>query len=380
MKFKLIGEKYILKAVTMPVSDDDIIANYSLPGHPTAFSAPHNVAKFYGIPIDRARTVLEHIDSFGLHREYKRPRVYNPYFIYKKRDLVQADLIDIRELSKANDGVNHLLLIIDVFTRFVWVYPITNKRATTVRDALREWLESLRMKPRVFSTDRGGEFFNGQVRALFRSFDVEQQEAVGTSKASYAERANKSIQILLYKYMTDKQTERYLDALPLLVRTYNSRGHRSLKFMSPAEAEQPRNQREVLRIAKARFAKVKTRQAKLKVGDRVRIKKDAKVITPARRAYAQQFKSEYFRIREINTKLPIPLYYLESDDDNEIIIGGFYREELQLIRGDTFKIDRVIKWRKKKDGTREALVKWKYYGNRWNSWVPENQITNIGSR
>ena len=285
-------------------------------------------------------------------------------------------MIDIRELANDNDGVNHLLVIIDVFTRKLWVYPLQNKQGMTVKNALQNWINSLQIKPKVFSTDKGGEFWNQHVRALLRSNNIDQQQAVGTSKASYAERVNKTLQILIYKYLTDAQSTRYIDKLPLLVSSYNSRGHRGLEFLSPNEAEQPRNQRRVRGIAVSRFAKIKRKSPKFSVGNMVRIKSDSKAIHPDRRAYAQQFRGEYFLIDQVNDTLPIPLYYLKSMDRQDLIDGGFYAEELQRVRGDTFKIERVIRWRRR-NGTREGLVRWKYFGPQWDSWVKEADIVNI---
>ena len=119
--------------------DDEIIRNYRDPSHPTAFSAPGAIAKYYNISTQRARKILESIDSYVLHREYKRPRKFNPYYIYRPRDLIQADLIEIRTISAENDGINYLLLIIDVFTRKIWVYPLRDKRATTMKNAFENW-------------------------------------------------------------------------------------------------------------------------------------------------------------------------------------------------------------------------------------------------
>ena len=42
----------------------------------------------------------------------------------------------------------------------------------------------------------------------------------------------------MFKYMTHENTDRYIDALPFLVHTYNNLKHRMIG-MSPAEAELP---------------------------------------------------------------------------------------------------------------------------------------------
>lgn len=357
--------------------EQNIINNYRNPEHPTAFSAPGAVAKFYNISKKRARKILESIDSYVLHREYKRPRKFNPYFIYEPRDLVQGDLIEIRTISAENDGTNYLLLLIDIFTRKIWVFPLKDKQAATMKTAIDTWLQSLRVKPKVLSTDGGREFWNNQVKTLLQRHGVELQLAVGTSKAAYAERANKTLQILIYKYLTDRESTRYIDVLNKLVDSYNNRGHRSLEYYTPNEAEQAQNTRSIREIAMKRFDKIKKKSPKLKVGQMVRIKTEAKQIVSSRRAYAEQFHGEYYIITRINDRLPIPLYFIKSMDTDQDIKGSFYKEELQPIEGDTFKIEQVLRWRGR-GRNRQGLVRWKYFGPRWDQWIPAANIQNVG--
>ena len=353
----------------MVLSKEDIIRRYKTPGHPIAFSAPGAVAKHYpAVTQKRAKEALEHIDTYVLHREFKRPKIFNPYYIYKRRDLVQADLIDISSIKNQNDNVRYLLLIIDVFSRKVWMYPLVNKTKEAMVSKLTHWLAHLDRKPVAFSTDGGTEFWNRPVSTLLRSNNVDQQLAIGTSKASYAERANKTLQILIYKYLTDQETLRYVDVLDQLVSTYNKRGHRSLAQLSPNEADLARNQRRIRDIHMQRYAKVKRKKPTFKLGDMVRIKTESKQIVSSRRAYAEQYHGEYYLIERINRRLPIPLYYLRGMDDGVRIDGGFYANELSKVRGDVFKIERVLQ--RRGAGRRLQLkVRWKYFGPRWDQWI-----------
>ena len=356
-------------------SEELILENYRKPGHPTAFSAPGSVARHYNVRASVAKNAIAKSDTYSLHREYKRPRNYNPYFVYKKRELVQGDLIEISDgdMSAENDGTKHLLLLIDVFTRKVWLYPLKTKTGLEVSDAMSDWLEHLATKPKVLMIDGGLEFWNRNVKRVLQQHDVIPQLAVGTSKAAYAERANKTLQILIYKYLTDRESLRYIDVLDDLVSTYNKRGHRSLAYMSPHDAEKQKNQLRVRDVAMQRYRKIRRKHPRFKVQDLVRIKTDSKQLVSSRRAYAEQFKGEYYKIDRINTRLPIPLYYLINTDDGEHIDGGFYAEELTKVRGDVYKVEKVIKWRGRGDN-RQAFVKWKYFGPRWNQWINATDI------
>lgn len=354
--------------------NEEIKAAFRRPGHKVAFSAPGNVARTYGISQEKARRLLEEVDSYVTHREYKRPSVFNPYYVYKRRELIQADLIDISELRAHNNGVRYLLLIIDVFTKKIWVYPLKTKEGTKVRDALADWLDRIgQPTPEVFATDAGNEFFNRHVRALMNERGVRQENSVGTCKAAVAERANKSLQVILYKYMSENQTKEYIGKLESLVETYNKRGHRTLNFMSPNMADLPRNEAQVRGFHVERYAKIKRKKVKFKVGEVVRIKFESKVLSPQSRAYKPQFKAEYFVIRDINQRLPIPLYYLKAMNNNEEIKGGFYSNELTAVRGDEFKVERVLDERGE-GPNKELLVRWLHFSPEWDSWIPASSV------
>ena len=273
-----------------------ILENYKTPGHPTAFSAPENVANFYGISVGKAKAALEHEDAYVLHREYKRPAVFNPYYVYERRKLIQADLIDIQGIKKNNNGCSFLLLLIDTFSRRIWVYSLKSKSGNEMVQCLTKWLNRLSHQPAVFMTDAGTEFFNQGVKSLLQSRNISHRKAVGTSKACFAERANKSLQILIFKYLRGLETLRYIDALPDLVQTYNSRPHRSLEKMSPNEADLPSNENRVRAIHMKRYSSINGKRKKpiYKKGDIVRIKTDAKAPSSSKRAYAIQYHGEYF--------------------------------------------------------------------------------------
>ena len=357
-----------------------ILRAYNTPGHPVAFSAPERVADHFGVSVKRAKRILEYNDTYVAHREYKKPRVYNPYYVHNRRDLAQGDLIDIAKIAQHNDDVRFLLVLIDVFTKKLWVYPLKNKRAASVEQALSAWLTSLRTTPKKLQTDRGLEFTNGRVQRLLTRNSVEWEPCNGTLKAAVAERVNKTLQILIYKYLTQKETLRYIDVLPGLVRTYNRRGHRTLQHMSPEDGDKPENEAHLQAIYHEKYAKVAQKASRIKpvfaVGDRVKVKTDAKKISSSARAYAEQFKGEWFRVIRINRTLPVPMYYLQSADTDEHIEGGFYAQELQRFRGDVYKIEAILR-RRVRRGVREIYVKWKDFGPRWNEWIREDTVQRI---
>ena len=365
-----------------PVGEDEIIENYHTPGHHTAFAGISKVVDYYDgrASQDSVVRALQASDTYTRHREFKQPKHYNPYYVYRQREQVQADLIDIKDLAARNDGVKYLLLMIDLFSRRVWVEPLKKKTAALTRDAIETWLDSLGGRQcEIFATDRGLEFDNGPVRELLRRRGVRQQFKSGTSKASFAERANKSIQTLIYKYLTNSQTFRYIDKLDSIVSTYNRRPHRSLGNVSPHEADKPRSRdwiRGILQRSHTERRRKARKDPKLRVGDVVRIKILAKKVSGDSRAYVPQFKGEYFKIVRVKTNMMVPMYRIQSMDTDEIISDSFYAEELQKVRGDVFQVERVLRERGR-GRNREFFVKWMFFGPRHNSWVRADDVINV---
>ena len=67
-----------------------------------------------------------------LHRQiiqkFKRQNVYSSF----KDNIWDGDLADMQSLSKYNKGIKYLLCAIDLFSKYVWVIPLKNKRGITI--------------------------------------------------------------------------------------------------------------------------------------------------------------------------------------------------------------------------------------------------------
>jgi len=354
-----------------------ILSLYHKIGHPTAFSGINNVAKYHGITENQARDVLNESSTYVDFREFHKPPLYNPYYVRRRRDLVQGDLIETIKLKGSNDDITYLLLLIDVFTKYCWCYPLKSKKGVEVKKAFVKWKKELSEDlPKHFSCDSGGEFYNKYVKKFMAKNGIQMSKATSECKAAVVERLNKSIQSLMYKYMSSQNTRRYIDALPNIIDTYLNRPHRTLKGLTPKYADKKENEREVWQIYDDRFTKLKKQKPKFTIGDIVRVKSESKVLSPSKRSYNVQFKPEFYQVRGINNRLAIPLYYLRACADDEDVIGGFYHQELNLVGDDVYKIEKVI-GKRVREGKTEALVKWEGFSDSFNDWIPSKNIISL---
>ena len=63
-------------------------------------------------------------------------------------------------------------------------------------------------------------------------------------KSSVAERWNRTMKLIMWKYFTANNTNKYIDELQNMVNKYNTTYHRSIK-LSPSDARNPSNYKHV---------------------------------------------------------------------------------------------------------------------------------------
>lgn len=119
------------------------------PRHPGSFAGAtklYEIVKkegIYNIGLNRIKEFLQNQDAFSLQkkvrRRFKRRRVIVQGIDYQW----EADLADVQNLSENNNGIRYLLVVVDVFSRFMWVKPLKDKKAQSNIDAFRDILSGL---------------------------------------------------------------------------------------------------------------------------------------------------------------------------------------------------------------------------------------------
>lgn len=351
--------------------ENDLKENYKKPGHPIAYSGINTIYKYYGgrLPLSKIKQILASIESYTLHREFHKG-VRNTSFSNFKRYQFQLDLVDIQSLADTNDGVHFLLNVIDTFTRYAFVRPLKNKSANTVLDAFKSILKEANKNPYMLVMDKGTEFKNQQFYNFCKKNNILCVNPETQTHAAYVERFNRTLQQLIYKYMTENETNRFIDVLQDLVKSYNHRIHRMIETTPYLAETKPDLSLKIRLLASKNQEKIKKVKPKYKINDYVRI---AKQKTKFSRGYDEQTQREIFRIYKIDTKKKIPLYYLESYDKKEKIQGGFYSFDLTLVDTVVFRIEKVLRKRKYR-GKNQLFVKWKGFNDTYNEWIDEENV------
>ena len=308
-----------------------------------------------------AKTWLETQDTYTLHKPLTKRFPRRKTFAKGIDDLFQADLADMRNLASYNDGFAYILTCIDVFSRYAFAEAVKDKRGSTVANAF-EKIFAIRA-PNMLQTDRGLEFLNASVQAVFRKHDVRHYFSLNDDiKAALIERFNRTLKSRLYRVMTYRKTSRWIDVLSDVLDSYNRSRHRSIG-MAPIDVV-PENADEV---AKRLYPPKPPLKYKYDVGERVRIAKYKHVF---QKGYLPNWSEEVFEIAEKHPTYPVT--YGLKDLAGESIKGKFYEQELQKVTktDDVYEVEKVLKTRRR-GGKIEYFVKWKGYPDKFNSWVTE---------
>ena len=242
---------------------------------PYSFGSKQSLIKHFGKAekhlIEQA---LENNDIYTRYHLYRKPKYYSPYYVYRARQLIQADVInfDNKDLVDFNDGYKYLFTAIDVFTKYAWVFPIKKHNCKTSQQCIARIVqESNPLKIENFQSDRGSEFKCRDVINYLSKENIHQYYALSDRKAAVVERFNLTIQMLLYKMMDKSMTRRWIDFIEPAMKIYLHRTHRTIK-MSPLEAESSHNHQTLREIFMQKYTKANLRKKKpkFKVSDTVR--------------------------------------------------------------------------------------------------------------
>lgn len=107
---------------------------YYTPGSPGAFAGPeklyqavredgkHNIGRM------RIRQFLNNEDPYSLMKPIRRSFLRSRVVVDTIDSMWDGDLADVSNLSSENDGYKFLLVLIDIFSRFLFIIPLKNKQ------------------------------------------------------------------------------------------------------------------------------------------------------------------------------------------------------------------------------------------------------------
>lgn len=354
---------------------------YYTPQSPASFSGAEKLWQHVksrpdkpdGLKLEVIRAWLKEQETHAIHQppktKFETESIVTEYPDYQW----DADTLDLAQLVKYNSGFKYLLVVIDLFSRYLWVRSMKTKSAKETLSAIESILQEGRVCE-ILRTDAGTEFINKPVKEMLEKNGIMHITAYGQHKANYAERVNRTLEDRLYRYFYEKQTYKYVDIIDDIVKSYNATVHSTTKMAPDAV-----NQDNAAELYERVYIPILNKRAEHRpvysfaVGDLVRLSLQRH---PFSRGYQAKFTIELFKIK---ARLPShPPRYKVEDLAGETVKGSFYKEELLKIKETnvdeiTFKIEKVLSKRKIK-GKQFSLVKWLGYPEKFNSLVPTSEI------
>jgi hypothetical protein len=239
-----------------------------------------------------------------------------------------------------------------------------------------DWLEDLIKennleKISTIGSDEGSEFIGNRKRLKKQGINL--YVLKGDHKAFQAELYIRIIKERLFKYLRANFKNTWPKVLQDIVSSINRTENKALNYLVPADLNSPTDDpivREARRNISVNPVK-KTVEKNLPVGSYVYADFPDEPFTKA----FDFARGMVFVISHVNTKEKPYLYSLKELNDKPVK-KKYYSWQLR-VASDPYKtnlpIEKILQERKK-GSQKEFLVKWLFYDNSYNSWVPKKQL------
>nr|CAD2179396.1 unnamed protein product [Meloidogyne enterolobii] len=323
----------------------------------------------------RKKDVIEYLEgnrTYTIHRprrvRFKRSRTMPAGYLTD----VQCDLADFQKLSRQNNGYNYALVSIDVLSKRVFAEPVRTKKSKDMVPAFENIFQRMEMLPHRIFSDKGTEFTSKEMMEFFKQKDIEKfTPNASTVKASLAERCIRNIKQRLYRYMSEKHTLKWTEALHKIVNAINHSKSRALGGLRPVDI----SFKNARKIRKKIYGKIgvnpNNKKTRFQKDDYVRMSRNKNIFS---KGYLPNYSDEILQVDLVKNKAN-PNRYRVRDEKGEKFEGYFYPEELTKVRKDeytSYRIEKILRKRNKKDGSKEYLVKFFDYPDP--EWINESQF------
>jgi hypothetical protein len=245
---------------------------------------------------------------WGKRNSYVAPGPYHEF---------QTDLFLVTENQFKDQEFEYGLSMIDVFTKFAVVLPLSGKTAEPLTEAIFKAFEMMGRKPKVLYTDNEGALTKAWVQAKFKEEGI-QHVVAGT--AYFVERFNRTFKnrmadrlsnlMKIKKPIIGKQAQtkyQWHDLIPFVLAEYNTTKHR-ITGLSPTDARKPSNEADA-KAGMELAAKSGIKFPPLRVGDTVRMLKKKKI---GLKEFQDAFKPGKQTVESISEQFG-QKYYMLSD-------------------------------------------------------------------
>lgn len=156
-------------------------------------------------------------------------------------EYMQIDYIDMIKYEKSNNGYSYIIVIIDIFSKYIYAFPIKSKTASITQSVLKKLFLSGDI-PSKLGSDNEKSFSSEEVVSLCNHFGIIQIYGKPHSPQTqgFVENKNKQIKNSIIMYMNKYKTYKYYDMIDSIVFAINNAKH-SVTKLSPMEVHRGRH-------------------------------------------------------------------------------------------------------------------------------------------
>ena len=251
---------------------------------------------------------IEDVKQFFNEKVNKKTQLkgYNsfvaPYAYYE----FQFDLFFIQDLENQKNKVGAIM--IDIFTKYMWVVAIKSKNEGDVASALIECMNKIGKKPEILYTDDERSLNSSAIQQYLSENNI--KHLITRSHAWFAERAIRTFKEMLYKRIESSKDKnvQWTDFIYEILLTYNNELKHSSTNHTPNEARNNKNELNV-KINMLMHQKHDRKYPILEIGSKVRIYRKKRT---GEKSHTSYWSDDVYEIEEITHSLGQPFFKVKG--------------------------------------------------------------------
>lgn len=260
-------------------------------------------------------------------------------------DSAQIDLIQMSNIAKYNNGYNFICLLVNVWSKRIYVEPVMNKSAPLVLEAYKKIFKRCDVKFHNILCDAGVEFKNKLfINFITKVYGAKLFFSYSSTKASVAEVHNKIYKRCLYFKLAINATYNWLDHWKEAETECNNRIHSGYK--KRVSSINARNAKSIAwyyhqQGADGTAKPIMAKHVKFPIGSIVRFMNT--LHEPFHKAYLTNYTLRQYEVVAVSQKLPV-LYTLQDRFTKKLVKRRFYELELIAVRRpDVLLLNKILK-------------------------------------
>ena len=142
----------------------------------------------------------------------------------------------MQSLSKFNKGIRFLLCVIGIFSKYVWVISLKDKKGITINNAFQIILDRPNSKPNKILVDKGSELYSrwssNKMKSWLQDNDIGMHSTHNKEKSVVVETFIRMLKNKFYKHKTSTSKDLCIDKLDDIVHKYNNTYNGTIKMKS----------------------------------------------------------------------------------------------------------------------------------------------------